>query len=673
MKQKVLLVGDHPNSFSGNGHMMAELLRRIDFNSFDVCVFAATRGLVNDPYETSQYSILEGGSGESDYFGAEALVNTLYGLAGINTVVFVGLDCWRYAGALDTILQLKAKKKFKIVSIFPYDSIHLRTDWVKTLKGIDFPCVYSTYGYHMLKDEIPNLRYFRPPLYDADKFQVLPEEERKARRQTTFKILPDDAFLFGFFGMNQVRKDPLRLIKAFFEHRKIHKNAYLYMHTELGGVYNINGFIEDNSDGEICIFRKTDGVFSNSEALTKLYNLMDCYISVSLQEGLNWTILEAMLCGVPVVASDTTAHKELVNHVGIPIPCTEFATVPVAGKNIESRACSIDNIVKRMHQVQTETNTRKMCINRGLAKAKNWLEGVSCINTLLSEACVKTQTPTVKKHKAVLFAQHSSAGDVLMSTQCLPGIKARHPNLPLHYMTQKQFQDIVTGNPNIDALVTDWDEEALKQYQFVYNPHGERILPGGFNNLDATLYSMYPHFCKVEAVPPFIQDIKPEINLPGEYIVMHSTGGDPIYRTYKHLNMVAVSLKLPCIQIGGKTDYRIEETMDLRGKLSFRETAWIMKQARAAVVIDSFPSHLAGCVGTPVVVLYGPAPARVVRPWGDPDKVINLEPNKLDVCPSLSNCWGKFGENKCTTPCINTINPFDIVNRLKYFLEKFQK
>jgi ADP-heptose:LPS heptosyltransferase len=90
------------------------------------------------------------------------------------------------------------------------------------------------------------------------------------------------------------------------------------------------------------------------------------------------------------------------------------------------------------------------------------------------------------------------------------------------------------------------------------------------------------------------------------------------------------------------------------------------------VVIDSFPSHLAGALGTPVVVLYGPAPARVTQPRGDKERIINLEPNMLDVCNILSHCWSTppSGKKKCTSPCINTISPLKIINAVKKLLDK---
>ena len=97
-----------------------------------------------------------------------------------------------------------------------------------------------------------------------------------------------------------------------------------------------------------------------------------------------------------------------------------------------------------------------------------------------------------------------------------------------------------------------------------------------------------------------------------------------------------------------------------------------MKHAKAAVVVDSFMSHLAGAVGTNVVVLYGPAPARVVQPrMQHGAKLINLEPDMLKVCPVLSHCWSNppRGKVKCQSPCINTISPIDVQKALGKLLD----
>jgi ADP-heptose:LPS heptosyltransferase len=316
---------------------------------------------------------------------------------------------------------------------------------------------------------------------------------------------------------------------------------------------------------------------------------------------------------------------------------------------------------------------------KGLDGARAWMKRSSSINKLLDEATQPGIAIGPPKINKVLFAQHSSGGDVLMTTQCFKGIKERHPGMDLVYMTQSMYRDIVEGNPYIDELLEDWDEELLKKYVAVYNPHGEKILPGGWNNLDVTLHSLYPYFCKVEADEMYIELVDPQLD-PGfpetsvlreDYIVVQTAGQQKRYRTYKHMD--AVIQMMPdhkFVQLGMGKDLACHgATLDLREKLSWRESAHVMKNAKAAVVIDSFLSHLAGVLNTPVVVLYGPAPARVTGPRGQQERIINLEPNKLDVCPITSNCWGHPGKNQCTSPCINTLNPMHVVKALQEFLK----
>ena len=101
----------------------------------------------------------------------------------------------------------------------------------------------------------------------------------------------------------------------------------------------------------------------------------------------------------------------------------------------------------------------------GVSAAQKWIEGVSDINELLATAAKKRKPEP--KIEAVLFAQHSSAGDVLMTTQCFKGIKERHPDLPLVYMTQKVYAGVVFGNPYIDEII-EWDERHQKRYEVVY-------------------------------------------------------------------------------------------------------------------------------------------------------------------------------------------------------------
>ncbi len=678
---RILIVAEHPNGFSGNSHMAAQLLRSIDYEKFNVSVFAGTTGVVHDPFEVKPpYQIIEGSTTNPDDFGNEGLLHTLEGIK-VDVLLFVGIDIWRYGAVYNQLKELHKQKGFAWAHIFPYDLLSVRDDYLSYIRPVDFPCVYSKYGYEMLKDSVPHLQYFRPALYDSEKFQAMPEEARVKAKVEVFKSVKPDTFIYGFFGVNQFRKDPQRIIKAFFEVKKEFPNTALYLHTDVKhGVYNISQYLRDCGNQQGDVFIRAQDKYYNSEALVSTYNVVDCYVSASLQEGLNWTILEAMLCGVPVIASNSTAHIELLEGgAGIPVPVDGLAYLPMLTTSgvswVEAKSVNYDALVEAMKVVYTSKVTRDSLIKKGKERAGEWLAGVSDVNNLLSEAAKKRATISFrKKDPAILFAQHGSAGDVLMSTACLKGIKEANPNRRLMYMTQIQFRNIVEGNPYVDEVLN-WDEALFRDYEIVYNPHGEHILPGGFNNLDSKLYELYPYFCKVKPDKMFIKQTEPKIALPDDYYIVHTTGGDPVYRTYPHMDLVIKLLKplgLKSLQIGGKSDMTcINVDLDLRGQLSFQETAFVMNHAKAAIVIDSFPSHLAGAVDTPAVVIFGPAPARVTQPRSDVAKISLVEPDKLKVCKDLTACWtGKVRGKSCERPCIKSINPMIIVTEFKKLLEK---
>ena len=562
------------------------------------------------------------------------------------------------------------------------------------MRFFDYPCVYSEYGFNKIGPEVLKARYFRPPLADVDLYKPLTPEQRTRTRKMILGTEEDlDVFLFGFFGRNQFRKDIPKVLKALSIVRRADSRALLFCNTNTQGVFNIGSLIEDYGlrRGDVLVNEKS----LDEKQMVNLYGSVDCLVNCSLQEGLSWTLLNAMLVGTPVVATDTTAQTELVEDTGWLVPCNATSYLPIYTKfgpaNVETLACKAEDLAEGMLQVIFNPGLRETMSKKGLRKAQDWLSGVDDINVLLEEATAKKGKiglQATHKIPAVLFMQHSSAGDVLMTTQCFKGIRERHSHLPLVYMTQDQYKSIIEGNKYVDEVVS-WDVNKAKQYEIVYNPHGERILPGGFNNLDATLYSMYPYFTRVEAdliqmqtkeIAHFTDGsgaccfVKKPIEVAKEnkiqICVVHTTGGQAEYRTYKHLDIALKGLGLLIIQIGGIEDWPVRSAdFDFRGQLDWQETAWVMSQADVAVCVDSFPMHLAGAMGTNVVAIFGSAPARVTQPrMQHGAKSILLEPNKLDVCPSLTSCWGQPGQMKCQSPCINTISPHRVKKVIKKLL-----
>jgi ADP-heptose:LPS heptosyltransferase len=103
--------------------------------------------------------------------------------------------------------------------------------------------------------------------------------------------------------------------------------------------------------------------------------------------------------------------------------------------------------------------------------------------------------------------------------------------------------------------------------------------------------------------------------------------------------------------------------LDLGGRTSLAETAAVIAGARAVVVGNTGPAHLAAAVGTPVVSLFAPTvPADRWAPYGVPrvllgDQHAACRGSRARTCPVPGH------------PCLSSVNPEDVVVALGRLLE----
>ena len=214
-------------------------------------------------------------------------------------------------------------------------------------------------------------------------------------------------------------------------------------------------------------------------------------------------------------------------------------------------------------------------------------------------------------------------------------------------MTKPQYANIIEGL--VDAIIP-WQPSLTHQYDFVYMPHEFKIWPGNWGSGDTPLTRIYSEILGVPFDrPQIIPD--PVDRLPPEYIVVHTAGGHH-YRDYYNFHLALDKCKLPIIQVGGKQDQILGngdfELIDKRGKLTYRQAAYVISKAKLFVGVDSYPMHVAGVFDIPMVVTFGCGAARVTGALSKgPTRF--LEPVYSIVCPIVGPCFGNY--KNCPRPC----------------------
>lgn len=103
----------------------------------------------------------------------------------------------------------------------------------------------------------------------------------------------------------------------------------------------------------------------SDKELCQLYNQAEVFVYPSIFEGFGLPPLEAMSCGLPVIASDCSSLKEIVEDAGILVPPEDFKALS-------------ENILK----ILKDENLRKKLKEKSIAQAKKFSWEKAAIETL---------------------------------------------------------------------------------------------------------------------------------------------------------------------------------------------------------------------------------------------------------------------------------------------------
>lgn len=120
-------------------------------------------------------------------------------------------------------------------------------------------------------------------------------------------VTEQDELLCTFVGELSPRKNQIFLIRAFKKLREEGIPARLLLVGEGGE--------RETLENEIAALSMENAVFlvGNREPVTPYLAISDLYVSASRSEGLPFNIMEAMFCGLPIIASATKGQTDLLS------------------------------------------------------------------------------------------------------------------------------------------------------------------------------------------------------------------------------------------------------------------------------------------------------------------------------------------------------------------------
>ena len=213
--------------------------------------------------------------------------------------------------------------------------------WADYVKDAYKIILYSKFGYEqMLKFFPPSKLDYIPHGIDTRTFRPLGEDKAELRRDLDFDPpLPEDAFVFLCVAANiGPRKCLPLLIRTFAKLAKEHKDVHLVLWTNpgerLGRAYDLTMYAAQLGVRDRVHFPLWDPILHgvSDEELVKLYNAADVYVSNSVAEGFCYPLLEAQTCGLPAIAPDNSAQRELIEGHGWlvkPVDPESYVEIPI--------------------------------------------------------------------------------------------------------------------------------------------------------------------------------------------------------------------------------------------------------------------------------------------------------------------------------------------------------
>lgn len=384
--KKLLFVGDAacPSGFARATHgILDEIMLE-----YDVTVLGINyRG---DPHEYAYpiYAAAPGGDG----FGVGRLI-WMCDKVQPNVVVLQN-DGWNIQPYVRMLKRFAEYKDIPIVVAVAVDGKNFDVDWLRDVNHVIFWTQFALNearlaGYTGLATVIS---------LGVDRSLYFKEDRVGARRQLTLPAFLDSAFLVGNINRNQPRKRWDLTVKYFAEWITTNKidDAWLYLHTAPTGDvgFHVERLMKYYGVLDKLILHRPHMFYGVSDdEMRATYNAFDVAITTTQGEGFGLTALEAMACGVPVIAPDWSALGDWAKNAAFLVPCTSTAaTIGItAASAVIGGVPDESAFIKALNELYTSQGAREVYSQWSFARASSpdmqWRTIGQQWSSVLAEVC----------------------------------------------------------------------------------------------------------------------------------------------------------------------------------------------------------------------------------------------------------------------------------------------
>ncbi len=355
----VLLVGDFVKH-TGFGRVNEAIARGLKALGHTVSVLAVRYTGDPTPLQT-EFDLYPAGT-SSDYYGMQRLVPLIAHTR--PDVVLIVNDSWIVNDYLQVLERVNHGSQLSpIAAYMPVDGPHLDPGRQTHLNNLDLAVAYTRFGADELTRaglEVPTS--IIPHGIDLETFGQ--GDQWEARR----KLGIPDGFVVLVSDSNSSRKRLDLAIEAFARFAKDAPDAWLLIHSEedTRWGWNLPWLCRKHGILDQAFFTGKHGSLTD-RALHAVYTAADVYLSASMGEGWGFGAMEAMACGVPVIAVDWAALGEWAQGAArLHKPQSTFTYA--ASANQEGGVVSPASLAASLDQFRANRKLRTRYRDLGLAR-----------------------------------------------------------------------------------------------------------------------------------------------------------------------------------------------------------------------------------------------------------------------------------------------------------------